>query len=134
LLRKICDIQPVSRQNVALSERIGFGAEVRIESLGNVEAQRPFDIIQARIALSMGQRLDLAFDIENPIDAPHFEMHARAFRKVDAFERLERHLVVDDQKLAASGQQAPNIDLVRLTHNIAEGTHRRAAPFKTSTL
>jgi hypothetical protein len=47
-------------------------------------------------------------------------MHLRRFGELHSLERLEFHLLIDDQTLPSTGEQAADINLIR-SHNIEEG-------------
>lgn len=112
MLREIRDVQPRSRENVILSEGVGLTAVRRIETLFDPYEHVAVHRIRTCVALAVYPSLHAAVDLQQPIDASNLEMDARSVGKADALERLQRDRVVQPEKLPASRQDSPDIDLV----------------------
>ena len=117
MLHEVRDVETVARHHVTFSERIVLTGDRRIDPLVDVDAHLARDVFQAGIALAMDFRLDVPGDLEPAIRGAHLEVHGYGPREIKTLERLERHNVVNQDALPASGQQTADINFVRLNHS-----------------
>ena len=116
MLREIRNVEPISGQDVGLAEWI-FVAGDRVETLVDLDVHVPAGVFQTRHALARSDRIDRPLDRQHAIGAPKLEMNPCGFRKADPLERLDRHHVVDHQKLASTGEEPANIYFVTAVHD-----------------
>ncbi len=110
MLCQIGDVETVSRQNVALPERLGLAPHRRIEPFVDVGVHLTFDVFQTTVAWPLAPDVDAPRDDQHSIGATQFESNARRLGEGHPFERLDRHLVVDEHDLPAAGEQSPDIE------------------------
>ena len=97
LPREIGYVKPVTRQDVALAERVVLESTTRLQALLNGEMHRFVDPFQTPVAIAARLDIDRSDDLEAPVDAANFERNPSRFRKAPAFERLDGNAIFDLQ-------------------------------------
>ncbi len=132
MLSEVSHVQSGPQQDVAVTEGVVFTTYRRIQLLVNVRAYLARNFIQAGITLTMHHGLDVAEDFKPAVHTAYIKMHVCGPREIKALERFERYVVIDHDVLPASGQQAADIDYVRLNHKPLNNTRPVKAPIGPS--
>jgi len=112
LLGQIGDIEPFSREHVALAKRIDIAPARGVESLVDVNVEHEIHIFQASVALPVKLCIYRALDDQQAIRLAQLERDPNRLREDDPFEWLEPHLVGKHHQLATAGQEPADVDPV----------------------
>lgn len=117
MLHQVGDVEPLAYEHVTLPEGIVIAPIRRVEPFFDLDVNLPIDVFQTPVARSVRPHVRAALDQQHSIRAAYLQMDVRRFWKADAFEGLDRNLVVEKHPLATASQEAPDIDFMRTCHD-----------------
>lgn len=109
LLGKVGDIETSPNDDVCLAERVGAAVPSGVETLLDLDVHRELDAVETDV--TFGRRLDIHRPecFEPSVNRPQAQPHRGRPLENDAFETLDRHLVVDLHLLAAAGEERGDV-------------------------
>jgi len=87
-----------------------------VEPLVHVDVKLKVHVFKTTIALPMDPSVNASLYDAHAVGLPQLELDSEAVRKIEALERLDRHLVVDDHELTATRKEPADVDLMRTIH------------------
>jgi hypothetical protein len=116
LPREIRHVEASVHEDVAFTERVVGTIDLRVETLPDIDFNRPADGLEASVAIALGFCGDRALDQQNPVGALDGELDVRRSREGNPLERLHRDVVFEPKDLAVPRQEALDIDGMRTCH------------------
>lgn len=127
MLRQIRNVEPFPGENVTLPERVDVAPVRGVEPLVDLDVHLEVDLLETGIACSEHPRIHGAFNREHPVGLMKLEPDAGGFRKGEALERFDGHLVFHNHELAAAGEQPADVNPVRTIHRSNDAAARGPA-------
>jgi hypothetical protein len=115
-LSEVRHVEPLTRQDVVLAERLIVTPTGGVEPLVDVDVDLQIDVFETRAAWAAKPSVDGSFDHEHTVGLAQFQRHPNRLRECDPLERLERHFVGDHHQLAPAGEKPADVNPVRTLH------------------
>jgi hypothetical protein len=132
LPHEIGHVEPSIDQHVPLTKGVVRAVDIGVEPFAHLDLDRPYDVLEASVAVALGFYAYGAFDQEDTVGAPRGEVDVGRLFELDALERFDRNPILQFEDLARSGEEALDIDGVRTCHDYCslqyERPRRRRSP------